>query len=218
VLQGSRPIWQFIPHIEPRRRLPRREVTLDHCVRSLDRSLARSLATGRGTPVGRRAQKCRVAVVIKEASRSEALFDKETVGRSLSEPSGFQVEIIGVLGTPKGTNYSGRGESTMTLRSTITTTNQTGLPHARAICATSRATRVRAGERTELDTNSYSRSYFGAIGHPCRSQSSAIQVPRVACRRDHPGAADLSSVRKTQKLDPPGHRRYRTPAPRSSAS
>jgi len=101
-------------------------------------------------------QTCRVAVVNEEAA--EGLFGSETIGRSIRDPAGLAVEIIGVLARRKGepkrsrpTIYYYRPDQTrLSLHSAAS-------EHFRVPAAAKL-------ERAELDANIVSASYFSAMG------------------------------------------------------
>jgi predicted permease len=96
---GTRPGWQSV-RIEPPQ-LPMREVVMDVAAftpRSLGDitlpPIAGRMFGGRDT-----ARSCRVVIVNEEAASD--FFDGDAVGRSIEDPAGQRVEIIGVVATDK---------------------------------------------------------------------------------------------------------------------
>lgn len=99
-------------------------------------------------------QTCRAAVTNVEAA--EALFGRNTVGRSILDPAGHPIEIIGVLGR------KGRSRPTIYYYNP----DQAGAPSDRIVSAHFRAPTVSKLERAELDSNVVSPGYFAAMGWP----------------------------------------------------
>ena len=94
-LPGGRPVWQPV-RIEPPH-LPLRDVEMDVAAFT-----ARSLDTITVPPIAGRmfggedtSRTCTVAIVNEEAARD--IFDGDAVGRSIEDPAGQRVEIIGVV-------------------------------------------------------------------------------------------------------------------------
>jgi hypothetical protein len=96
---GSRPGWQAI-RIEPPQ-LALRDVVMDVAAftpRSLP-LITLPAITGRMFGGGDTAGSCRVVLVNEEAA--SGFFDGDAVGRSIEDPAGLRVEIIGVVATRK---------------------------------------------------------------------------------------------------------------------
>ncbi len=96
-LPGGRPAWSSI-RIEPPQ-LPLRDIVMDVAAFT-----PRSLAVVTVPPIAGRmfgggdtAQSCTV-VIVNEAAATE-LFDGDAVGRSIEDPAGQRVEIVGVVAT-----------------------------------------------------------------------------------------------------------------------
>ena len=99
---GSRPGWQPV-RIEPPQ-LPLRDVTMDVAAftpKSLDRIVTPPIAgrmfAGRDTPGS-----CKVAIVNQQAA--EELFDGDAVARSIEDPAGQRVEIVGIVAMRRAAN------------------------------------------------------------------------------------------------------------------
>ena len=96
-LPGGRPVWQPV-RIEPPQ-LPLRDVEMDvaaFTARSLDVVTVPPIA-GRMFGGEDTSRTCTVVIVNEEAARE--LFDGDAVGRSIEDPGGQRVEIIGVVAT-----------------------------------------------------------------------------------------------------------------------
>jgi hypothetical protein len=98
-------------------------------------------------------QTCRAAVANKEAA--EALFGADTAGRSIREPTGAAVDIIGVV---RMRHASGRSNPTLYY--------WTDKPAERIAAARFRAPAVSKMERAQLGVNVVSPNYFEAMGFP----------------------------------------------------
>jgi len=96
---------------------------------------------------------CRVAIANAEAA--DALFGDGTVGRSIRDPSGLPVKMIGVFAER-------RGPSSPTIYYDYT--GQTRPPPERAALARFRAPTVSTLNSVELDANIVSPNYFDALG------------------------------------------------------
>jgi putative ABC transport system permease protein len=94
---GSQPPWSDM-QIEPPR-LPVREVVLDVAAFTPPSLALVNLppVAGRMFSGGDTPQACRVAIVNQDAS--DELFGRDTVGRSIEDPAGERVEIVGVVAT-----------------------------------------------------------------------------------------------------------------------
>ena len=105
-LPGGRPVWQSV-RIEPPQ-LPLRDVEMDVAAftpRSLDVVTVPPIA-GRMFGGEDTSRTCTVAIVNEEAARD--LFDGDAVGRSIEDPGGQRVEIIGVVADADGEDAGGR--------------------------------------------------------------------------------------------------------------
>ena len=94
-LPGVRPAWQSM-RIEPPQ-TPRRDVTIDAVLFTPD-SLAQVTLppiAGRMFGAADTAQSCRVVVLNEEASRE--LFDGDPIGRTIEDPIGQRLEVVGVV-------------------------------------------------------------------------------------------------------------------------
>lgn len=145
-LPGSLPTWQSF-HIEPRQ-LPLRQVTLDIAPFTPDSPARFTVPYGAGRMFGVADQTCRAALANQEAA--QVLFGAETPGRSILDPSGFPVEIIGVLakhGAPGRPAIYFYGANQQPMASA----------HFRAPPASKLA-------KVELDSNVVSPGYFAVMG------------------------------------------------------
>ena len=156
-LPGSRPTWQSM-RVEPPR-LPRRDVVMDVAAFT-----PRSLAVVTVPPIAGRmfgggdtAQTCRV-VIVNEAAADE-LFDGDAVGRSIEDPSGQRVEIIGVVATRKAARTRARSRPTIYYYA-----EQTDTPLGRAGPAGFRVPVRPKPANGVLETNVVSPGYFDAMG------------------------------------------------------
>ena len=153
-LPGDQPTWQSFRIDRAGSSL--REVKMDIAVFTADSLALFSVPPLAGRLFGAADQKCRIAVVNEEAA--EGLFGSETIGRSIRDPAGLAVEIIGVLARRKGepkrsrpTIYYYRPDQTrLSLHSAAS-------EHFRVPAAAKL-------ERAELDANIVSASYFSAMG------------------------------------------------------
>lgn len=158
-LPGGLPAWQQV-RIEPSR-LPVRDVTLD-VVSFTPASLARIMMPpvagrifgGQDTP-----QACRVAIVNEEAARD--VFDGDAVGRSIADPTGQHVEIIGVVGTRVAEGASDRIRPAIYYYA-----DQTRIPIESPGPAPFRVPARLDPASATLDSNVVSTSYFDAMGWP----------------------------------------------------
>ena len=157
-LPGSPPAWQSL-RIEPPQ-LPLRDVVMDVAAftpQSLPLVTLPPIA-GRMFSGGDTPQTCRV-VIVNEAAAAD-LFDDDAVGRSIEDPEGQRVEIIGVVATPKKGKTTGRHRPVIYYYA-----DQTGTPLDRIGPARFRVpvrpTPMRAGVIT---ANIVSPSYFDAMG------------------------------------------------------
>jgi len=156
-LPGSRPVWQSV-RIEPPQ-LPLRDVVMDVAAFT-PRSIAIVTVppvAGRMFGSGDTAQTCTVAILNEEAA--EDLFDGDAVGRSIEDPAGQRVEIIGVVGTRKPAGSTERNRPTIYYYA-----EQTGTPLDQVGPARFRVPVRPEPARGVLDTNMVSSTYFYAMG------------------------------------------------------
>jgi FtsX-like permease family/MacB-like periplasmic core domain len=153
-LPGSPPVWRSF-RVEPAG-LPLREVKMDVAAFTADSLELFSLPPKAGRLFGFVDQTCRVAIV-NEAGAG-VLFGGATVGRSIQDPTGMPVVIIGVV--------AARNRAAQKSRPTIyyNDTDQTGLPSNRIEEARFRAPVASRLETAELDANVVSPGYFNAMG------------------------------------------------------
>jgi predicted permease len=158
-LPGSAPAWQSM-RIEPRQ-LPVRDVVMDVAAFT-----PQSLAVIRVPPVAGRlfggedtAQACTVVIVNEEADGE--LFDGDAVGRSIADPSGRRVEIVGVVATRKPRRTKEPGRPTVYYYA-----DQTRTPLDHLGPALFRVPARPAPASAVFDVNVVSASYFDAMGFP----------------------------------------------------
>ena len=156
-LPGGAPAWQSM-RIEPRQ-LPLRDVVMD-----VARFTPQSLATIRVPPVAGRLfgggdtpQACTVVIVNEQAAGE--LFDRDAVGRSIADPSGRRVEIVGVVATRKAPRTA-----TPDRPSVYYYADQTPTPLDHIGPALFRVPVRLAMTSAVLDVNVVSPSYFDAMG------------------------------------------------------
>ena len=152
-LPGGLPAWRTF-RVEPPR-LPSREVTLDMDTFTPDSLPVFALPPIAGHFFGVADQTCRAAVANEDAAK--LLFGSETPGRSIREPGGVAVEIIGVLGLKK-----------ITRRPTIYhfQSDWTARPPGRIAAAHFRVPTASQLERAELGVNVVAPNYFIAMDWP----------------------------------------------------
>jgi predicted permease len=150
---GGRPGWLTI-RIEPPQ-LSMREITMDVAAFT-----PQSLKVVKVPPIAGRmfggsdtAQSCRV-VVVNEAA-AEAFFDGDPVGRSIEDPEGERVEIIGVVAMRQPPDASQPVPPTVFYYA-----EQTATPHRREGPARFRIPRLPEATRGLVEANVVSASYF----------------------------------------------------------
>jgi putative ABC transport system permease protein len=156
-MPGGRPAWQSVL-VEPPQ-LPVREVVMDVAAftpRSLEDVTLPPIA-GRMFGGEDTARTCTVVIVNEEAA--EFLFDGDAVGRSIEDPAGRRVEIIGVVSTRRADGTRARDRPAIYYYA-----EQTGTPLDRKAPARFRVPVRPRATRGVLDTNVVSRSYFDAMG------------------------------------------------------
>lgn len=156
-LPGGLPAWQRV-QVE-RLQLPTREVLMDVALFT-----PASLAHIRVPPVAGRlfggqdtVQECRVAIVNEVAARE--VFDGNAVGRSIEEPSGQRVEIVGVVATRPA-----EGANDPIPPMIYYYADQTGIPVAVAGAVRFRVPARLNASNAALDANVVSAGYFDAVG------------------------------------------------------
>ena len=156
-LPGSRPVWQSLLVEPPPSAV--RNVTLDvagFTAESLELitlpPIAGRMFSGRDGPRG-----CRVAIVNEAAAKE--LFDGDAVGRSIEDPTGQQVEIIGVVSVRKTAHAGEQNRPTIYYYADQTRTPFDTVGPARFRVPTI----LKLGSAT-LDANIVSRSYFEGMG------------------------------------------------------
>lgn len=152
-LPGGLPAWRSF-RVEPQM-LESREVTMDIDSFTPDTLPVFALPPVAGHFFGVADQTCRSAVANEDAAR--LLFGSDTPGRSITEPGGLAVEIIGVLGLRK-----------ITRRPTIYhfQADWTAPPKGRIAAAHFRVPMLSKLERAELGVNVVAPNYFAAMGWP----------------------------------------------------
>ena len=180
-LPGGLPAWRSF-RVEPQR-LPSREVTMDIDAFTPDTLPIFALPPVAGHFFGVADQTCRAAVANEDAAG--LLFGSDTPGRSLREPGGVAVEIIGVLGLRK-----------ITRRPTIYhfQSDWTAPPPGRITAARFRVPMASKLERAELGVNVVPPNYFAAMGLPLVAGRIFPEDPtRRGCREGvvNEEAADL---------------------------
>ena len=154
-LPGSQPAWQSF-RIEPAH-LPLRDITMDLAWFTAGSLKLFTLPPSAGRLFGFSDQTCRVAIVNEEAAAK--LFGRNTVGRTIQDPTGLPVEIIGVV--------AGKVRpAAKANRPTIyyNHADQAGPAPQPMSLARFRAPVLSELASAELDTNVVSPSYFQAMG------------------------------------------------------
>lgn len=151
-LPGDSSAWRSF-RIDPAR-LPRRTIMMDRGVFTPD-----SLPLFKTPPVAGRLfnaadQTCRAAVVDERAAR--ALFGKDSVGRSLFDPAGASVDIVGVLARQSSAKAAQSGRPEIYFQ-------PASEPIASGKFSAAISSRL---DRAELDLDIVSPSYFAAMGIP----------------------------------------------------
>jgi hypothetical protein len=182
---GSRPAWQPM-RIEPPG-LAIHDVVID--VASFT---PQSLALVTLPPVAGRmfagvdtAEACKVAIVNEEAAAE--LFDHDAVGRSVEDPAGDRVEIVGVVATRR------KAGSAVEIRPTIYYyAEQTSPPLNRVGPAIFRVPKRLSPASAVLDANVVSPGYFTAIG--VRPIAGAVFSDDPASRRCRVGVVNQEAA------------------------
>jgi ABC-type lipoprotein release transport system permease subunit len=177
---GARPVWQSF-RVEPAQ-LPRAEVVMD--VASFTPPMLTSLVmpplAGRMFGIADTPQGCRVAIVNEAAARES--FDGEAVGRSVDDPSGQRVEIVGVVAERKPPQVVEPNRPTIYYYA-----EQTAPPLDRTGPAVFRVSRSAAPMSAVLETNVVSPRYFDAMGL-------SVVAGRVFPERTAPGSCRAGVV------------------------
>jgi hypothetical protein len=156
-LPGLRPAWESLRIEHPH--LPLRDVVME-VVRFTPRTLAfvttppiaGRMFGARDTP-----QTCKVVIVNEEAARD--LLEGDAVGRSIEDPAGQRVEIIGVVASRKPEQAAGPTRPTIYYYA-----EQAGTPLDEDGPARFRVPARSTPSSAMLDANVVSRSYFDAMG------------------------------------------------------
>jgi ABC-type antimicrobial peptide transport system permease subunit len=153
---GSQPPWSDM-QIEPPH-LPVREVVLDVAAFTPATLALVSLppVAGRMFSGGDTPEACRVAIVNQEAA--EKLFQRDTVGRSIEDPVGGRVEIVGVVATKTDVR---KAQSRPTI---FYYAAQTGAQPGGTGAATFRVPLLPHAARVVIGANIVSRGYLDAAG------------------------------------------------------
>jgi predicted permease len=173
---GSRPAWQSV-RVEPSQ-MPLRDVVMDVAAFTSQSlalvtlpPIAGRMFGGGDTPDG-----CKVAIVNEVASQE--VFDGDAVGRSVEDPAGDRVQIIGVVGVRKTAESKALERPTIFYYADQTTTplNRTGPGIFRI--------RVRPTlPSTVLDANVVSPGYFEAMDvRPVAGALFTNDLKSEACR------------------------------------
>jgi predicted permease len=171
---GSRPLWDTV-RLEPPG-LARHDVMIDvaaftpRTVATIAlQPVAGRLFGGRDTP-----QSCRVAIVNETAANT--IFDGDAVGRTVQDPEGQRVEIVGVVAMRPGTNAPSRP-------TIFYYAEQTGPPQGLTGPQTFRiAAPPRPAPIAVLDTAIVSPQYFPMMGLPTVEGQLTSEAPRSDCR------------------------------------
>jgi putative ABC transport system permease protein len=156
-LPGGRPSWQPV-RVEPPH-LPLRDVEMDVAAFT-QRSLALitlppivgRMFGGADTP-----QACRVAIVNEEAA--DDVLEGDAVGRTIEDPAGHRVEIVGVVAARKREKATARNRPTIYYYA-----EQAGTPLDRVGPARFRVPEWPTPAGGVLDANVVSPGYFDAMG------------------------------------------------------
>jgi predicted permease len=154
---GSRPPWQSIRIEAPH--LPLRDVVMTVVAftpQSLDIVTVPPIQ-GRMFGGGDTPQSCKVVIVNEEAANE--LFEGDAIGRSIEDPEGQRVEIIGVVATRKTASTTTRIEPTVYYYA-----EQTRTPLDRVGPARFRVSVRPEPARAVLEANVVSPGYFDAMG------------------------------------------------------
>ncbi|HEY7475889.1 MAG TPA: ABC transporter permease, partial [Vicinamibacterales bacterium] len=172
---GSRPLWDTV-RVEPPG-LARHEVVIDVAAFTPKTvaTIVLPAVTGRMFLGRDRPESCRVAIVNEAAANT--IFDGDAVGRTVEDPEGQRVEIVGVVAMRSGT-------SAAAIRPTIFYyADQTGPPLNRTgpqpfqISAPTRPAPIAV-----LDTTIVSPQYFPMMGLPTVEGRLTSEPSRSTCR------------------------------------
>jgi ABC-type antimicrobial peptide transport system permease subunit len=154
-LPGSQPVWRAF-RIDAQN-LPQREVSMDIAWFTAGSLKLFVLPLSAGRMFGFGDQRCRVAIVDKAAAAE--LFDSNTVGRIVQDPTGLPVEVIGVV-EEKARNNAMESRPTIYYNHA----DQTTQAPERIALARFRAPVPSELVTAQLDTNVVSPNYFEAMG------------------------------------------------------
>lgn len=173
---GSRPAWQPM-RIEPPG-LPLHDVVMNVAAftpRSLAQVMLPPIA-GRMFAGADTAEACKVAIVNTEAA--EQLFDGDAVGRSIEDPAGDRVEIVGVVATRKAEDAAAEIRPTVYYYA-----DQTSPPLNRVGPGIFRVPKRPPPANAVLDANVVSPGYFSAMGiRPIAGTVFPDEPPPRGCR------------------------------------
>jgi predicted permease len=174
-LPGSRPAWQPV-RVEQATTV-RRDAVLDVAVFPAKVAAKRPVTAGRMFGGRYGPQSCR-SVMINTAAAA-AVFDGDAVGRSIEDPTGVPVEIIGVIDLPSGSpEDQGRPTVYYYEEQTPPPFGETG-PQRFLVPARP----PKAVLRAVLDANVTSRGYFEAVGlAPLDGEVFPSRVDGLGCR------------------------------------
>jgi ABC-type antimicrobial peptide transport system permease subunit len=154
-MPGTLPTWRSF-RIEPMQ-LPFRDLTLDIAWLTPDSLKLFATPPRAGRMFGLGDQTCRVAIVNEEAA--EELFAENTVGRTIQDPAGLPVEVIGVVAI-RNSGHAPKKQPTIYYNYS----DQTGSPPDPIALARFRAPIATELASADLDTHVVSPGYFEAVG------------------------------------------------------
>ena len=173
-LPGSRPVWHSV-RVEPPR-LPVRDVVLDVAAFTPQSVAQVVLPPLKGRMFGAAdSVKCPVVVVNEEAAQE--LFDGDAVGRSIEDPAGVSVEIIGVVVERQERKDGVRHRPTIYYYA-----EQMDTPLGRTGPATFRVPILPASATGVLDANVVSPNYFESMGFSPTAGTIFQHGPSSGCR------------------------------------
>jgi putative ABC transport system permease protein len=174
-LPGSRPAWQQV-----RTELPtteRRDVTMDVAVfpQKVVAKFNKPVRAGRMFGWRDGSRSCRAIIINQEAATR--FFDGDAVGRSIEDPSGLRVEIIGVVDMRSDGGEDGRPTAYYYADQTAPPFDEVG-PQRFLI-----PSRPRLLPKSMLDANIMTANYFDDVGAtPVAGQAFQSGVEPLGCR------------------------------------
>ena len=154
-MPGTLPTWRSF-RIEPSQ-LPLRDAVLDIAWLTADALKLFAMPPRAGRMFGLGDQTCRVAIVNEEAA--EELFGEHTAGRTIQDPAGMPVEIIGVVAM-RNSGHAPKKRPTIYYNYT----SQKGSPPDPITRTRFRAPITSELARADLDAHVVSPGYFEATG------------------------------------------------------